>query len=1795
MTMLKKAAAIVLAVAILMVSVPCVMLQASAKGYDRISDPSTMDDWKLYFGEDVLSTENAGGVWTDKSVFTDASAFDGTGITMSDRGDNFLVALSAMASDTAVKGYANTPTDVMLVLDLSSDMASESAVFRCVNDAIASVGQLGYYNRVGVTVYDGKNADVLLALDRYEYLGDDTDYSFIKPTYAHGKLTSVEVNSRVINASGETVTASYAIIDPDGSYTQRGVLTALEELLAADPLISTEAEYFAGQTRMPVLTLITDGKPTAATTEYTAVGEATIAASDDIANVAQRYFLTQLTLSYAEECLKAHYSENACVFTVGLGNDAGQDILNPYLSDKHSSAVLKDPSSYTQDELTAAKINRISDGYWDVLLNDGHLDITVEQDVQTVSRVPLQDTDFPCEKAQKYIAEEWFTVSDISEIGTLADAFVGAIDLQSRYYPTLVDGNEDISGYISFRDRIGEHMSITDIKGILIDNVLFSGAMLSKNFITGGGELGTYDSPTSLGDELVWAVKSRLGVDADTARDLLGLAYYHGQLHYENDTDFSNYIGWYANAVGEFLGFWYDGMTTMPDPADPSLTDATRPVYIIRSYGFLGAVDEEHGVAQSDLMYATVQIRESLATGNEDMLFSIPAALIPTVTYELSFDENDTLETFHVGGAEHPVRLVYEVALDDGIDPVTIHKLSENGYRHQNEDGSVDFYSNAFEEDDTVGYGKSNAICYFTPSGTNARYYYTENTLIYADTNGTVYSGEKPDKQAALYRAYHVHGYDNGLISQLVYERISPESLEKAVSGEDGWMIPAGTVHTMLSPYVTDKKDNPTDTLSCSNVPFVDTLYTYYVGATLGNNGRLTLVPDTGLLLKATVQDEDTESFTFTISRTDTAENAVYTATVYASDRAPREQTVSFRNGTAEVTLTAGEELYIHGLQDGASYSIREAENAEYRLIGVNGDSTLSQATVTIRLHTLSKAVFENARRGNGGVTIVNRVTHDFGASYEIPDIRFTYLVDLPEDYADTEIAVAYSEDPSLTSVTTDASGSFTITLGHSDQFELRELTDGTVVHVTQTDTPAGFTPVYYGAGVQGASAVTIHENTLVSIIVSNVYAYQPVENVDISVDGTLHLVGRDNDEWLDVDVYSFELQRYTDGVWKTIAVDAVDLQKPSFSFAEAMEAERYEKSGVYSYQIVQTVGEVTGVLYDRTIHTFSVTVGDRGMCGRLHVLDVTSHHKGMYVSGSEADGWTITTDFTNLFTSSARADAVIDIDKQMLNTSNSDLVSLAGFRFGLFADTGATPVFVSDATDGIGEARLIATFDAVGTYTYTLRELAPDTPVAGMQYSNEMYTVAIEVTETENGTLRAETSFFKDGEVVVGDPVFTNTYAPDAATVSPEIRVVLTGKALSGGEFTVHIREGETVLATGINTADGIVVFDHALTFSAIGHYYYDVIEYAGDLKGVDYDPKVYRLHVTVTDGGNGELHAQLHVINTASNVITFKNLYNATPTKLVISGKKYLIGRELINEEFSFVLINGRTILSTSNYTDGTFRFEPITFYEVGNYSLSVVEVHESTTHGIDFDDTSYDVMVTVTDDGNGSLNAQMTITCNGEETDEIVFTNYYTTSPAQVTLEGVQLLEGRDQQAGEFTIELYEADEHWSIADPLAVTVNDENGAFLFDTLTFVRAGVYRFIVKAAQGGETVDGVTYDAQTYRVLVVVTDNRRGALSASATILNASNEYADAMVFRNAYTTPTSTTTTTTTPTTTVEASPTTTTTTPTTSTVAPATTTTTTSNPPTGETSDWMLWTLLVAVGGMITLLAMRQKQRQ
>ena len=117
----KRWIAMFLSVAIVFSLLPAVQTNAVVVDNSQIVDDSTMDSWMTFFDPENIKTDHAGGIWTDKSVFKD-SPF--SGITIGQ--DNFLVALSALASNSVVVGQTYAPTDTMFVLDVSNSMSNSA-------------------------------------------------------------------------------------------------------------------------------------------------------------------------------------------------------------------------------------------------------------------------------------------------------------------------------------------------------------------------------------------------------------------------------------------------------------------------------------------------------------------------------------------------------------------------------------------------------------------------------------------------------------------------------------------------------------------------------------------------------------------------------------------------------------------------------------------------------------------------------------------------------------------------------------------------------------------------------------------------------------------------------------------------------------------------------------------------------------------------------------------------------------------------------------------------------------------------------------------------------------------------------------------------------------------------------------------------------------------------------------------------------------------------------------------------------------------------------------------------------------------------------------------------------------------------------------------------------------------------------------------------------------------------------------------------------------------------------------
>lgn len=274
-------------------------------------------------------------------------------------------------------------------------------------------------------------------------------------------------------------------------------------------------------------------------------------------------------------------------------------------------------------------------------------------------------------------------------------------------------------------------------------------------------------------------------------------------------------------------------------------------------------------------------------------------------------------------------------------------------------------------------------------------------------------------------------------------------------------------------------------------------------------------------------------------------------------------------------------------------------------------------------------------------------------------------------------------------------------------------------------------------------------------------------------------------------------------------------------------------------------------------------------------------------------------------------------------------------------------------------------------TFDYTISESGSKPGVT----NDSAKSFSVTVTDDGKGNLTAEMS---------GPVSFANTYAvaPLSYSVSRDVSVKkeLAGRDLREGEFSFELLEGDDVVATATNAADGTVTFPE-LTYDAPGEHSYTVREVAGDAAGVSYDTTAYAVSVKVSDNGDGTLSATA----SGDTSVTFKNVYEAAPATVTLNAKKVLEGAKLADGEFTFRLENGGQLMDeATNDADGNVTFHELTLKQAGTYTFTVSEIAGS-EEGVMYDSSQKTVTVTVTDDGNGQL--QASVEGNGQ-----TFTNTY-----------------------------------------------------------------------------------------------------------------------------------------------------------------------------------------------------------
>lgn len=423
-------------------------------------------------------------------------------------------------------------------------------------------------------------------------------------------------------------------------------------------------------------------------------------------------------------------------------------------------------------------------------------------------------------------------------------------------------------------------------------------------------------------------------------------------------------------------------------------------------------------------------------------------------------------------------------------------------------------------------------------------------------------------------------------------------------------------------------------------------------------------------------------------------------------------------------------------------------------------------------------------------------------------------------------------------------------------------------------------------------------------------------------------------------------------------------------------------------------------------------------------------------------------------------------------------------------------------------------------TFTYTVTESGE---VAGVTNDAKL-SREVSFTVIDDGKGNLSVSHKPDGDVAF---TFTNTYnvTPVETSVTDQITAnkVLIGRDLKEGEFSFELVEGNKVVATGINDAEGNITMS-AVKYTEAGEHTYTLREVNGGTisKGITYGDAKYTIETTITDKGDGTLKAE-HVLKDAKTA-TFKNTYSVTPTDadLDFDLSKAIDGREWTDgDEFSFTITapDGAPLPDPATVTvskhdakDGiaAIKFGKIRYTAAGTYKYEIRE-NAGNTVGMTYDSHVATAEVTVTENGDGNLTANVTKKENGR------FTNKYRTELNYTAAGGLWLskyLDGRPMTEGQFTFTVTPADDASTRALGLLPGANSfkspaaaEATVGLIDILAgheviFTQADAGKtFTYTVAEKNDGQPGYTYDDAVRTVTIAIADDTAGTLTATTTV----------------------------------------------------------------------------------------------
>ena len=1138
---------------------------------------------------------------------------------------------------------------------------------------------------------------------------------------------------------------------------------------------------------------------------------------------------------------------------------------------------------------------------------------------------------------------------------------------------------------------------------------------------------------------------------------------------------------------------------------------------------------EFSGVAKD--LVITVE-RSANAQQGDIVTVKIPASLIPLIRYHVDM-ENGIFERTSLNDIK-PIQIKYTSSVKDEarnnlFTPDKVLKKYIDDHKDA-DNQTVYFLANKWS-----GGELGDVVAEFEPADTNSYYYFQKITPIYTDKECTQRATVKPQGNDVYYYkdefvAMGANGKPKDDYAVVEFEGHEIASYDGALVKDDGyWSFNKGTARLAYIDQLHTTKDdvevngNKTETARDVLNPRWNDLSSVatstHVHSHLGNNGKIIF----SLATKPTTVDTktdfgltkvlegrkwaDTDAFEFELSAT-SDNNAPMpdpaTVTVTNADLDKGKAAINFGKITyAEPGEYTYEVREVKGDAGGITYSKNVATFKVAVTVNAKGElkADVEKTSGETKFTNIYSAKTETPLTLEATKTLTGRLMADdefkFALSYAGHD---EVLLDAtnkggrvefgPLTYTTESLAKLVEEDKASFDASSDKP---TWTIRYIAAEQTGELPAG--VSTTTAAIDAYVTVVDNGDGTLTATAVYGDAgNEFV-----NAYTAAPVE---------VSLVGKKNlqvpDGLTPADIagkFTFTVTGEEGAPMPTNASatnDAkgkVDFGKITFTLDDLNKAlgEKPEKrEHTFTYTVTES-GEVAGVTNDaNATRKVSYTVTDDGK-GNLSV----SH---------KPDG-----DVAFTFTNAYNVKPVEDRITATKVLTGRDMTE-GEFSFELVEGEGKDAKVVAtgkNAADGKITMSAVK-YDKPGKHTYTLREVNGGTTSKGVTYSDAKFTIVTTITDNGDGTLSA-THVLKDVKVAE----FKNSYnvTPKSSSVTEQITAdkVLDGRDLKAGEFHFELVEGNNVVATGTNNADGKIVMD-PVTYTAAGEHTYILRETkAGTTEnGITYSTAEYTIVTTVKDNNDGTLSVEHKLQNV--DKATFENAYTVTPKSFSVTDQitatKVLTGRDLKEGEFSFELVEGNDVVATGkNDARGKIKMSPIEYAAAGKHTYTLREVPGDANNGITYDGRTYTIETTITDKGDGTLEAKHVLKGDGEAK----FSNSYKPNPGEFSvtdqITATKSLTGRDLKDGEFSFELVEGDK------VVATGTNDASGNITMGAVKYTEAGEHTYTLREVNGGTTSKGITYSDTKYTIETTITDNGDGTLSATHELKSATPA-----TFKNTY-----------------------------------------------------------------------------